>query len=247
MKKLALILIIVIASGLWLFNSFFSGPNVLMVLTSHSQLGDTGNSTGFWVSEAAHPYQFLSAQGAKVTIASVKGGEAPIDPASLDNLDADSETFLTSQKDVLKRTPSLASLNKKDYDAIILVGGHGTMWDFRNDEQLSNTVSKLWQNGASVAAVCHGIAGLVGVEIDGKPLLDGKKLTGFSNSEESAIQLTQVVPYSLEDAIVAEGGLYSQGADFTSYVVVDGRLITGQNPMSSAEMAKAVWQQIKKN
>ncbi|TKB57626.1 type 1 glutamine amidotransferase domain-containing protein [Ferrimonas aestuarii] len=241
MKKTAFVL----ASLLLPLSSAYAAPEVLMVLTSQSELGDTGKATGFWLSEAAHPYQYLTEQGAQVTLASIKGGQTPIDPGSLENQDDASKAFLASQRQALLNTQSLASISTDGYDAIILVGGHGTMWDFRGNSALSQRVSALWQQGGSVAAVCHGVAGLVDVQIDGSPLLDGKKLTGFSNSEEQAIQLTQVVPYSLEDALVADGADYSQGADFTPYVVVDGRLITGQNPMSSEAMAKALWQQIK--
>ncbi len=239
MKKLLLSLVLYIP-----FVHVWAAPEVLMVLTSESTMGDSGKATGFWLSELTHPYQYLSSKGAVMTIASINGGKATIDPGSLDEEDRANTLFLKRHKELLSNTPGISDLAGKHYDAVILVGGHGTMWDFRQSAELAKLVGQQWKQDATVAAVCHGVSGLLDVNINGKPLLNGKIVTGFSNSEEAAIKLTKVVPYSLEDALVAAGADYQQGSDFTSVVKVDGRLITGQNPMSSQAIAEAVWKQI---
>ncbi len=241
MKKLFLLLILSLP-----FTQTWAAPHVLMVLTSATTMGDSGKETGFWLSELAHPYEYLSDKGAKITVATIKGGKAVIDPGSMDNKDAANKSFLKDHESVLKNTLAISALLDKKYDAIILVGGHGTMWDFRQSNTLAKLVEHSWKEDATVAAVCHGISGLVEAKINGKPLLEGRKVTGFSNSEEDLIKLTDVVPYSLEDAMVDKGAIYAKGPNFTSFIQIDGRLITGQNPMSSQEMAEAVWKQIAK-
>ena len=219
-------------------------PQVLMVVTNEATMGQGGEATGLWLEELAVPYAYLQQQGAKITLASVAGGNAPVDPRSLDTKQPKLLSFLKQHQQQLNHTATISSLAGQAYDAVVLVGGHGTMWDFRQSDELAALLSQQWQQGASLAAVCHGVAGLLEVEVNGSKLVEGKRLTGFSNSEEAILELTDVVPYALETALVEAGADYSQGANYTPYVVEDGRLITGQNPMSSEAMAHLLWQQL---
>lgn len=216
---------------------------VLFVLTSHSQLGDTGKKTGFWVEEFAAPYYVMADQGIDVTIASPKGGQPPIDPKSEA---PDAQTDATKRyyadeelKEKIAHTKKLTEVDAADFDAVFYPGGHGPLWDLVNDQNSINLIENFWSAGKPVAAVCHAPSALLNVKDEkGEPLVKGKKVTGFTNSEEEAVQLTNVVPYLLEDELKAKGGKYSSGSDWSSYVVKDGMLITGQNPSSSEEAAK---------
>lgn len=216
---------------------------VLFVLTSHSQLGNTGKKTGFWVEEFAAPYYVMADQGVDVTIASPKGGQPPIDPKSEA---PDAQTAATKRyyadealKEKIAHTKKLAEVKATDFDAVFYPGGHGPMWDLFTDKDSITLIQNFWSAGKPVAAVCHAPSALLNVKDEkGEPLVKGKKVTGFTNSEEEAVQLTKVVPYLLEDALKAKGGKYSSGSDWSSYVVKDGMLITGQNPASSEEAAK---------
>jgi putative intracellular protease/amidase len=217
--------------------------NVLVVLTSHDQLGDTGAKTGFWIEEFAAPYYVLADAGVEVTIASPKGGQPPIDPKSAlpefqteatHRFNADSE--LQSR---LSNTVVLREINERDYDAIFYPGGHGPLWDLTNDKNSIALIEAFWKNNKPVAAVCHAPGVLRFVKDgNGLPIVKDRRVTGFSNAEEEAVQLTPVVPYLVEDELIRLGGRYSKGADWSSYVVKDGILITGQNPASSEEAAK---------
>ena len=216
---------------------------VLFVLTSHSQLGNTGKKTGFWIEEFAAPYYVLADQGVELTIASPKGGQPPIDPKS-EAPDAQTESTKRYYADKalqekLAHTKKLAEVNAADFDAVFYPGGHGPMWDLFDDSDSIALIQNFWSAGKPVAAVCHAPSALLNVkDKDGAPLVKGKKVTGFTNSEEEAVQLTKVVPYLLEDELKSKGGKYSSGSDWGSYVVKDGMLITGQNPASSEEAAK---------
>ena len=216
---------------------------VLFVLTSHSDLGNTGKKTGFWVEEFAAPYYAMADKGVDITIASPKGGQPPIDPAS-EAPDAQTEStkryYADSQlKEKIATTKILADVKAEDFDAIFYPGGHGPMWDLYEDRNSIELIESFWAAGKPVAAVCHAPSALLNVKDEnGDPLVKGKKVTGFTNTEEEGVQLTDVVPYLLEDELKAKGGLYSKGSDWSSHVVEDGMLITGQNPASSEEAAE---------
>jgi len=216
---------------------------VLFVLPSHSELGNTGKKTGFWVEEFAAPYYLMADEGVDVTIASPKGGQPPIDPKSEE---PDAQTEATKRyyadkalKEKIANTQKLSEMNAEDFDAVFYPGGHGPMWDLYDDEDSISLIQDFWSAGKPVAAVCHAPSALLNVKDEnGDPLVKGKKVTGFTNSEEEGVKLTDVVPYLLEDELKAKGGKYSSGSDWSAYVVKDGMLITGQNPASSEEAAK---------
>lgn len=216
---------------------------VLFVLTSHSDLGNTGKKTGFWVEEFAAPYYVMADAGVDITIASPKGGQPPIDPKS-EAPDAQTEAtkrYYADQalKEKMANTKKLTDVNAADFDGVFYPGGHGPMWDLYNDGDSIALIQNFWSAGKPVAAVCHAPSALLNVKDEkGEPLVKGKKVTGFTNSEEAGVQLTDVVPYLLEDELKAKGGIYSKGSDWGAYVVEDGMLITGQNPASSEEAAK---------
>jgi len=215
---------------------------VLIVLTSHSELGNTGKKTGFWIEEFAAPYYVLSDAGAEITLASPKGGQPPIDPKSDEPESATKDTIRFKQdKDLqnkLANTQKLRDINFKEFDAIFFPGGHGPLWDLATDADSINLVEEFWRARKPVAAVCHAPAVLLNAKDEqGEPLIKNKNITGFSNAEEEAVQLTEVVPFLLEDELKNNGGKYSKKADWQSYVITDGLLITGQNPASSEAVA----------
>lgn len=219
--------------------------NILMVLTSHDQLGDTGKKTGFWLEEFAAPYYALKDAGADIVVASPKGGQPPLDPKS-DEPDAQSEDTERFKADedaqkVLANTVTLDSVSAADFDAVFYPGGHGPLWDLAEDRTSINLIEAFAKADKPVAAVCHAPGVLRSVKgADGQPLVKGRKVAGFTNSEEEAVGLTDVVPFLVEDMLKANGGDYSKGADWGSYVVTDGKLVTGQNPASSREAAEAL-------
>lgn len=215
---------------------------VLFVLTSHDQLGDTGEKTGFWLEEFASPFYRLKDAGADITLASPRGGQPPLDPKSHepDAQTEDTKRFENDQeaRNQLANTVRLSDVNADDYDAIFYPGGHGPLWDLNKDEHSIQLIESFVKAGKPIAAVCHAPAVLLKAKnANGEPLVKGKKVTGFSNSEESAVGLTDVVPYLLEDQLVEKGGVYERVDDWGSLAVVDGQLITGQNPASSAAVA----------
>ncbi|RLJ67213.1 putative intracellular protease/amidase [Lacinutrix venerupis] len=224
--------------------------NVLFVLTSHDKLGDTGKKTGFWVEEFANPYYTLLDKGAKITIATPNGGAAPIDPSS-DSPDAATEDTERYNKDeeakaLIANTHKLADMNVDDFDAVFYPGGHGPLWDLANDETSIALIEKFNSQEKPVAFVCHAPAALKGVKgKDGEPLVKGKKVTGFTNSEEAAVGLTDVVPFLVEDMLNENGGIYSKKEDWAAYAVQDGNLITGQNPASSELVAEKLLERLK--
>ncbi|MGJ0193791.1 type 1 glutamine amidotransferase domain-containing protein [Pantoea sp. RRHST58] len=215
---------------------------VLMVLTSHDQLGDTGRKTGFWLEELAAPYYAFKDAGADITLASPQGGKPPLDPKSNE---PDSQTELTHRfeadeeaKAQLASTVRLESVSASDFDTVFYPGGHGPLWDLAEDPHSIALIESFIAAQKPVALVCHAPGVLRHVKTAaGHPLVEGKKVTGFSNSEEEGVGLTNIVPFLVEDELIAKGGLYSKGEDWGSYVVQDGLLITGQNPGSSAATA----------
>ena len=218
---------------------------VLIVLTSHDKLGDTDKKTGFWLEEFASPYYHLKNAGVQVTLASPRGGQPPLDPKSHE---PDFQTDDTRQFDddqaaqnELANTAKLAEMKVEDFDAIFYPGGHGPLWDLHNDNDSIALIEGFIAAGKPVATVCHAPAVLLKAKNqNGEPLVKGKNVTGFSNSEEAAVELTNVVPYLLEDQLIAMGGEYQKVEDWHSLVVVDGLIITGQNPGSSAAVAEAL-------
>ncbi|MCH8534880.1 MAG: type 1 glutamine amidotransferase domain-containing protein [Flavobacteriaceae bacterium] len=225
--------------------------NVLFVLTSHNELGDTGKKTGFWVEEFANPYYKLLDQGAAITIATPKGGAAPIDPSS-DSPDAatkDTERFNKDEKakERIANTKALSTINPDDFDAVFYPGGHGPLWDLANDVTSIALIEKFNLQQKPIAFVCHAPAALKNVkDNDGNPLVRGKKVTGFTNTEEDAVGLTSVVPFLVEDMLKENGGIYSKKEDWTAYAIQDTNLITGQNPASSEKVAELLIENISK-
>ncbi|RIJ42377.1 type 1 glutamine amidotransferase domain-containing protein [Pontibacter oryzae] len=217
--------------------------NVLFVLTSHDKLGDTGHKTGFWVEEFAAPYYKLADAGANITLASPKGGQPPIDPKS-EAPDAQTEATKRYYQDSalqekMSKTKKLSEVKADDFDAVFYPGGHGPLWDLANDQQSINLIETFNQQQKPMALVCHAPAALANVKAtDGSPLVKGKKVTGFTNSEEEAVQLTHIVPFLVEEKLKELGGEYSKADDWQSYVLQDGLLITGQNPASSEAAAE---------
>ena len=211
--------------------------NVLMIVTSHAQLGNTGTKTGFWLEELAAPYYELLDAGFAVTLASPKGGRPPADPKS-ESSDAPAvKRFLADPTALalLETTKPLASVTEK-FDAYFVVGGHGVMWDLADDDDLARLLGRANDEGHVVAAVCHGPAAFAKLG----NVVRGRRVTGFSNEEEDAVGLTPVVPFALESKLVELGGKYERGPKWGAFAVRDGNLVTGQNPASSAKVAKLV-------
>lgn len=224
---------------------------VLIVLTSHNALGDTGEQTGFWIEEFAAPYYVFKDAGIDVTLASPKGGQPPIDPKSEapENQTAATKRFNADKElqEQLANTKRLSDVSADDFDAVFYPGGHGPLWDLYEFPESVQIIEAFWKRKKPVAAVCHAPAVLLNVKDEaGEPLVKGKDVTGFTNSEEEAVGLTNVVPFLLEDELKRKGGNFSRGADWASYVVQDGLLITGQNPASSEEAAHKLLQLLKK-
>ena len=222
---------------------------VLMVLTSHDRLGDTGKRTGFWLEELAAPYYVLRDAGVEITLASPKGGRPPVDPKS-DEPGAETPAMKRFQDDpeakrALANTVKLSTVSADDYDAVFYPGGHGPLWDLAEDPHSTALIERTYAAGKPVAAVCHGPAVLRHAKApDGSPLVKGKTVTGFANSEEAAVGLTDVVPFLVEDMLQANGGRYSKAEDWASHAVADGNLITGQNPASSEATARALLERL---
>jgi putative intracellular protease/amidase len=219
--------------------------NLLMVLTSHDQLGNTGEKTGFWLEEFAAPYYVFKDAGVTITLASPLGGQPPLDPKS-DDPSAQTAATVRFKADaaaiaVLANTQKLSAVAAADFDAVFYPGGHGPLWDLAEDVNSIALIESMLANGKPVAAVCHAPAVLRHPKsADGKSVVAGKRVTGFTNTEEAAVGLTEVVPFLVEDMLAANGGVYSKAADWQPYVITDGLLITGQNPASSEPAAHAL-------
>lgn len=218
---------------------------ILMVLTSHDRLGETGEKTGFWLEELAAPYWRFHDAGAEIVLASPRGGQLPLDPRS-GAPEAQTEDTRRFQADAramaaLAATRPLAEVSMDDFDALFYPGGHGPLWDLAEDARSVALIERAEATGKPIGAVCHGPAALRRARRpDGAPLVQGRQVTAFSDSEEAAVGLTAVVPFSVEAMLRGNGGRYSKAADFQPYVVTDGRLVTGQNPASSAPAAEAL-------
>lgn len=223
---------------------------ILMVLTSHSELGNTGKKTGFWVEEFAAPYYVFVDAGAIVTIASPLGGQPPVDPASeAPQAQTDATKRFYKDFDAIDKVAysiKLSEIKEADYNGIFYPGGHGPLWDLVNDAHSIKLIEDFWKNKKPIAAVCHAPSVLLNVqEENGDSFVKDKAVTGFTNSEEEAVQLTDVVPFLLEDELIKKGALYSKKDDWKSYVVNDGMLITGQNPASSEAVARELLKLLK--
>jgi putative intracellular protease/amidase len=218
---------------------------ILMVLTSHDQLGDTSNKTGFWLEEFAAPYYVFKDADAKIKLASPKGGQPPLDPSSdADNAQTEATKRFkadeVAQKE-LANTTVLSAVSAEGFDAIFYPGGHGPLWDLAEDNDSKTLIEAFAASDRPIGAVCHAPAVFKHPKgADGKPLVAGRKVTGFTNSEEEAVGLTTIVPFLIEDMLTANGGTYQKGDDWASFVVTDGKLVTGQNPASSEDAAHAL-------
>ncbi len=223
---------------------------ILFVLTSHDKLGDTGKKTGFWIEEFAAPYYNLLDKGVEITVATPKGGKAPIDPSS-ETPDAQTEDTKRYYKDtdaqkVIDNTVKLETLKAEDFDAVFYPGGHGPLWDLAESETSKALIEAFNKQKKPTVFVCHAPAALKNVKDEnGEPLVKGKQVTGFTDTEEEAVQLTNIVPFLLEDMLKEKGGIYSKTDNWGVHVVEDGNLITGQNPASSGKAAEKLYELLK--
>ena len=217
---------------------------ILMVLTSHDKLGNTGRPTGFWLEEFAAPYFVFKDAGIKLTLASPKGGQPPLDPKSdlPENQTAAMERFKgdTAAQSALAHTVKLADMKAEDYDTVFYPGGHGPMWDLAESPDSIALLESFYNSGKPIALVCHSPGVLRGVKYKGAPLVQGKHVTGFTNGEEEEVQLTKIVPFLVEDELLRLGAIFEKVRNWQPFSVVDGRLITGQNPASSTSAAQAL-------
>jgi putative intracellular protease/amidase len=214
---------------------------VLFVLTSHGTKGDTAEPTGYFLAEVTHPLAELEAAGIRVEFASIQGGEPPVD--GLDLEDATNVRYWNDDqfRDAVRHTRRLRDVDASDYSAIFFAGGHGTMWDFPTSPDVQRLTREIYENNGPVGAVCHGPSALVNVTLsDGSHLVDGKRISAFTDSEERAVKLDSVVPFLLASELNRRGAKHQPAPDWTSQVIVDGRLVTGQNPQSASEVGKAL-------
>jgi putative intracellular protease/amidase len=224
---------------------------VLIVLTSHDQLGNTGRKTGFWLEELAAPYYVFKDAGAEITLASPKGGQPPLDPKSNEpSFQTDQTRRFEADTDAnkqLAQTVRLDSVRQEDFDTVFYPGGHGPLWDIAEDQNSIRLIEAFLAADKPVALVCHAPGALRHVMTpDGRPLVEGKRVTGFTNSEEAGVGLTDVVPFLVEDELKAKGGKFEKGEDWGAFVVTDGLLTTGQNPASSSAAAKRLLEKVAK-
>jgi putative intracellular protease/amidase len=215
---------------------------ILIIVTNHGEIGETGTPTGYFLSEVAHPWKVFTGAGYEVEFASPEGGFAPMDPKSFDLQDPINQEFWHNLEAVegVMHTKALGKVDPTTYAALFFAGGHGTMWDFPTSSEVHESIRNHYKNGGVVGAVCHGPAALVGVKIDGVPLVAGKTVTGFTNEEEAAVQLTDAMPFLLETKLRELGAKFSEAENFQNNVAVSERLVTGQNPASATDSAKAV-------
>lgn len=226
------------------------GPRILIVVTSHGVMGDTGKPTGLWLEELAVPFMRFVDTGADVTVASIKGGTVPVDPRSMDATGPEAplvQRFLADPAAARTLTHSvpIEAVDATRFDAVFLPGGHGTMFDFPESTSLASAVSRAWTAGRVVAAVCHGPAGLVGaVDSDRRPLVEGRRVSAFTNAEEEAVGLTKAVPFLLQTRLEGLGAKMEIAPNFQPFAIADGRLVTGQNPASARGAADLTLQAI---
>jgi len=247
MIKRSLVLSLLLSLGLCALAPAADKKPILIVVTNQPQIGDTGKLTGFYLSEAAHPWQVFTKAGYPVRFASPKGGFAPVDPKSKEFDDAANSDLWAGlgvrqgDREGLGGTLPLQEVKAADYAAVFFAGGHGAMWDFPNSEELRALTAAIYENGGVVAAVCHGPAALVNVKLaDGSALVKGKKVAAFTNSEEKAAGLAEAMPFLLEDGLKKSGAIVEVAPDFQANAVRDGHLVTGQNPASAEKAAKLV-------
>ena len=225
-----------------------AADKILFVLTSHNKMGSLDMKTGFWLGELTHPYYVLADAGFRVDVASIDGGMAPIDPKSLDFSDENNARFINDKKLMASiiNTKAIEDVNSEDYQAVVYAGGHGTMWDFSNNELINKLTVSIYERGGIVSAICHGPAALTDVKLsNGQYLVKGRKLAAFTNEEESNVGLTEVVPFSLQDTLMSKGAKHIYGAAWTVNVVNDRRVITGQNPQSARKVGKEILTELK--
>lgn len=218
-------------------------PKALIVVTNHKELGNTGRQTGYYLPEVTHPFYVLEEAGFQIDFLSPKGGAGAMDEKSRELTDPENKKFLESKElmNKLDNTFSPADISPTDYDAIIFAGGHGTMWDFPDDEPLAKTTAAIYENGGVVAAICHGPSGVVNVKLsDGTFLVQGKTVAAFTNEEEASMELTEVMPFLLEDKLIERGAKIQKAAPWQESVAVSERLVTGQNPASARGVGHAV-------
>ena len=224
---------------------------ILMVLTSNGRLGNTGQKTGLWLEEFAAPYYVFKDNDMQVTLASPAGGQPPIDPKS-DDPDAQTEATRRFQDDAdaqerFANTVRLETIDPEDFDAIFYPGGHGPLWDLAEDDNSISLIESFFMREKPIGCVCHGPAVLLHAKgPDGFPLVKGKRVTGFTNREENWVQMSEVVPFMIEDMLSNKGGLFSKGNAWKPHIEVDGNLVTGQNPASSKPAAEAIVQLLRK-
>lgn len=214
---------------------------ILFVVTSHDKLGETGEPTGYYMGEVTHTWKVLKDNGFEIDFVSPKGGELPVYGVDLE--DAINKEFLenTEYKNKIDNSFTPSQIKAEDYEAIFFAGGHGTMWDFPNNEELAQIATQIYENGGVVSAVCHGVAGLVNVKLsNGKYLVDGKKINAFTNEEETEIKLEKIVPFLLEDALIERGAIFEKSGLWQKHIAVDDRVITGQNPQSAYGVGEAM-------
>lgn len=221
---------------------------ILFVVTSHSELGNTGKTTGYYLSEVAHPWEILYNAGYEIDFVSPKGGNAPIDGFDLN--DPINKKFWENKvyRKKIENTFKPNEINPDKYIAIHFAGGHGTMWDFADNKEISEIASKIYENNGYVSAVCHGPSGLINIKLsNGKYLVDGKKVNAFTNEEEEAVGLTNVMPFLLETKLIEKGAIFEKSGLWQIHVVVDERLITGQNPASAKRVGEELYKGLKNN
>lgn len=246
MKRTAILLLVLTSVAWSTWARAAEQKPVLMVLTSHAQLGDTGKPTGFFLGEVTHPLEVFEKAGLTVELVSIKGGEPPVDGLDLD--DPVNARYWNDPefRAKLAATRKLADVNPTDYAGVYFSGGHGTMWDFPDDESVQKAARALYEAGAPVGAVCHGPAALVNVKLsDGSYLVDGKEVSAFTNAEEEKVGLTKVVPFLLATKLEERGAKHLPAPDFEKQVVVSWNLVTGQNPASAAGVAEKMVEMLK--
>jgi len=222
---------------------------ILIVLTSHTELGNTGKKTGFWLPELTHPYYEFTEAGYTVDVASIEGGMAPLDNKAFEEEDEYHQVFLNDAKLMAKvmRSIPLASINPDNYQAVLYSGGSGPMWDFPNNPDINRISRSIYENKGIVSAVCHGSAALVNITLsDGSLLIANKRIAGFTNKEEAELGTTEIVPFLLQDKLIERGAIFIEGNAWQEHVVIEGRLITGQNPASAKKVAQSIIKQFKK-
>lgn len=246
--------LLLVAASLFLAVSIHAADEkpILIVFTNHGELGQTGKPTGFFLSEAAHPWEVFRKAGFTVALASPQGGFAPVDPKSFDLKDPANAAFWKEyggkhgNLEGITETLALKNADPSDYAAILFAGGHGSMWDFSQSKDVASLAAKIYENGGAVGAVCHGPAALINIKLsDGSNLVAGKKVAGFTNAEEKAVELTEVVPYLLQDELTKSGAIIVPGENFKENAVRDGRLATGQNPASATKTAQLLVEALK--